>query len=92
MSHYTNLYKSLFIHHINYGSLLWGQVGESLDKIQMKAIRTITYSNYIAHSEPLLQDLNLLKVKDIFQLKILNFYLNCITIHCHLTLITIEQT
>ena len=69
----VTLYKSLFIPHINYGSLLWGQVGESIDKIQKKAIRTITYSNYIAHSEPLLKELNLLKVKDIFQLKILKF-------------------
>ena len=66
----VTLYKSLFIPHINYGSLLWGQVGESIDKIQKKAIRTITYSNYIAHSEPLLKEL---KVKDIFQLKILKF-------------------
>ena len=69
----VTLYKSLFIPHINYGSLLWGQVGESIDKIQKKAIRTITYSNYIALSEPLLKELNLLKVKDIFQLKILKF-------------------
>ena len=69
----VTLYKSLFIPHINYGSLLWGQVAESIDKIQKKAIRTITYSNYIAHSEPLLKELNLIKVKDIFQLKILKF-------------------
>ena len=27
------LYKSLFTLHINYGSLLWGQAGENLDKI-----------------------------------------------------------
>ena len=48
-------------------------MGESIDKVQKKSIRTITYSNYIAHSEPLLKELNLLKVKDIFQLKILKF-------------------
>ena len=41
------LYKSLYIPHINYGSLVWGHVGESIDKIQKKAIRTITYSNHI---------------------------------------------
>ena len=69
----VTIYKSLFIPHINYGSLLWGQVGESLDTIQKKAIRTITYSLYIAHSEPLLKELNLLKVQDLFQLKILKF-------------------
>ena len=31
------------------------------------------YSNYFAHSEPLLKELNLLKVKDLFELKILKF-------------------
>ena len=67
------LYKSLFVPHINYGSLLWGHAGGALDKIQKKAVRTITYSNYIAHSEPLLKELNLLKVKDLFELKILKF-------------------
>ena len=58
---------------MNYGSLLSGQVGESVDKIKKKAIKTITYSHYIAHSEPLLKELNLLKVKDLFQLIILKF-------------------
>ena len=38
-----------------------------------KAVRTITYSNYIAHSEPLLKELNLLKVKDLFELKNFKF-------------------
>ena len=69
----VTMYKSLFIPHINYGSLHLGQVGESLDTIQKKAIRTITYSHYIAHPEPLLKELNLLKVKDLFQLEILKF-------------------
>ena len=32
----VTLYKSLFIPHINYSSLLWGQVGESIDKIQRR--------------------------------------------------------
>ena len=67
------LYKSLFVPHINYGSLLWGHAGGALDKIQKKAVRTITYSNYIAHSQPLLKELNLLKVKDLFELQILKF-------------------
>ena len=53
------LYKSLFVPHINYGSLLWGHAGGALDKIQKKAVRTITYSNYIAHSEPLLKELKI---------------------------------
>ena len=67
------LYKSLFVPHINYGSLVWGQNCNSINKMQKKAIRTVTHSNYIAHSEPLLKDLNLLSVKDLMDLKLIKF-------------------
>ena len=67
------LYKSLFTPHVNYGSLLWGQPGGNLDKLHKIYIRTITYNNYTAHTEPLLKAINLLKVKDMFDLKILKF-------------------
>ena len=46
------IYKSLFVPHINYGSLVWDQNCDSVCKLQKKVIRTITHSNYIAHSEP----------------------------------------
>ena len=41
--------------------------------MQKKAIRIVTHSNYIAHSEPLLKDLNLLSVKDLLKLKLIKF-------------------
>ena len=59
--------------HINYGSLVWGNNFEAISKLQKRAIRTITHSHYIAHSEPLLKQLNLLKVKDMIDLKLLKF-------------------
>ena len=43
------IYKSLFIPHINFGSLVWGTNYKSIEKIQKKALRIITHSNYIAH-------------------------------------------
>ena len=67
------IYKSLFVPHINYGSLVWGQNYDSISKLQKRVIRTITHSNYIAHSEPLLKDLNLLNVKDLMDLKKIKF-------------------
>ena len=38
-----------------------------------KVIRTITNSAYIAHSEPIVKGLSLLKVQDLHELKILKF-------------------
>ena len=50
-----------------------GTSGLIIRQNSKKAIRTITYSNYIPHSGPLLKGLNLLKLNDLFQLKTLNF-------------------
>ena len=41
--------------------------------MQKKAIRIVTHSNYIAHSELLLKDLNLLNVKDLMDIKLIKF-------------------
>ena len=35
------IYKSLFVTHINYGSLVWGNNFEAISKLQKRAIRTI---------------------------------------------------
>ena len=67
------IYKSLFVLYINYGSLVWGQNFNSISKLQKKVIRTVTRSNYIAHSEPLLKELNMLNVKDLMDLNLIKF-------------------
>ena len=64
------IYKSLFIPHINYGLLLWGRNLDSVAKLQKGVIRTITNSNFIALSEPLLKELRLLNVYDMHDLKV----------------------
>ena len=66
------IYKSLFVSHINYGSLVWGEYFNSICKLQKKLIRTFTCNNYIAPSEPLLKELNLLSVRDLMDLIRLN--------------------
>ena len=68
------LYKSLVLSYINYGLLLWGVKVKNLEVTQKRTIRLITGSNYIAHTEPLFIQLGLLKVQDIFKLRLLNFY------------------
>ena len=67
------IYNSLFLPHINYGSLVWGTTIDRLQRQQKKAIRSVTRSKFISHTEPLMKELNLLKVKDLFSLKILKF-------------------
>ena len=61
--------------YVNYGLLLWGVEVKKLEIIQKRAIRLITGSNYIAHTEPLFRQLGLLKVQDIFlKIRLLKFY------------------
>ena len=68
------IYTSLILCHINYGILAWGDNNNIIFKIQKRAIRTITCSKCIAHTEPLFKDLRLLKVFDIYKLQQLQFY------------------
>ena len=67
------IYRSLFVPHLNYGSLLSGHNFDTVFKLQKKVVRTITNSVYIAYSEPILKRLSLLKVQDMYELKILKF-------------------
>ena len=42
--------------------------------LQKKAVRIITKSNSITHTDPLFKQLNVLMIKDMFKVKILKFY------------------
>ena len=68
------LYNSLILPHINYCITVWGFHRNRITIIQKKAIRIITASSYISHTEPLFKQLNLLKVEDILTLQELKFY------------------
>ena len=68
------LYNSLIASYINYGLLLWGVESNRIELLQKKAIRLITNSNYTAHTTPLFIELGLLKIQDMFKLKLLKFY------------------
>ena len=56
------LYKSVVLSYINYGVLLWGIEANNLEIIQKRAIRLITDSNYVAHTELLFIQLGVFKV------------------------------
>ena len=52
-----SIYNALFLSHMTYGLLLWGNQAERVSKLQKKSIRLITSSEYLAHSEPLFKEL-----------------------------------
>ena len=56
-----SIYNAFFLSHMTYGLLLWGNQVEQVSKLQKKSIRLITGSEYLAHSEPLFKELELLK-------------------------------
>ena len=66
-----SIYNALFLCHMTYGLLLWGNHVEQVSKLPKKSIRLITGSEYLAHSEPLFKELELLKIEDLYKLKIL---------------------
>ena len=69
-----NIYLSLIQCHLNYGILAWGHETKRIFQLQKKAVRTITASNYIAHTDPIFINLDLLKVSDIYKLQQIKFY------------------
>ena len=74
-----NLYYALITPHFNYCILCWGSVtvvreNHSLHIPQKRALRLITNSNYISHTEPLCKELCVLKVCDMFIVAIWKFY------------------
>ena len=68
------LYNYLIIPHLQYGILSWGFFLGRLEKLQKRSVRIITRSKYNAHTDPLFKSLNLLKLKYIFELSVLNLY------------------
>ena len=64
--HLLQIYYRQFYSHLTYGCQLWGQ--GQIDKtftLQKKAIRLMTFSHYLAHTNTLFKELQLLKLPNI---------------------------
>ena len=71
------LYNTLVLSYFNYCILSWGskiKENHQLYLLQKKAVRIITHSNYIAHTEPLCKQYGIIKLTDMFSLAIWKFY------------------
>ena len=68
------LYSALILPHFQFSILNWGFKANRITRLQKRAIRVITNSKYNAHVEPLLKQLNLLKVSDIFHNSLIKLF------------------
>ena len=68
------IYTSLIESHINYCILLWGTNYDKIFKLQKQAIRTISLNHFKAHTSPWFKSMNLLDIRDTYQLQLLKLY------------------
>ena len=73
------LYNRTILPHLSYGILAWGAKTEHIFKIEKRAVRIVSTSRYISHTEPIFKSLNFLKVTDLYKLHVLKIYYN----YCH---------
>ena len=69
-----SIYNSLILPHITYGILAWSYESDIMFGLQKKAVRATTCAKYTAHTDPIFQKLNLLKLKDMHQIQQLKLY------------------
>ena len=65
----THLYNSFVFPYLIYGVEVWGNTNaahlDPIIKIQEKIVRTITFSHYLAHTEPIFDTLNILNFSNL---------------------------
>ena len=65
------LYNTLVLPHLNYCIILWGKCNmyllERLHKLQKRAVRVITNSSYLSHSNPLFVKLKILPIFQLYE-------------------------
>ena len=70
------LYFSMVQSRLTYGVLAWGFECQRFVKLQKRFIRIISLSTYNAHTEPLFKNLEILTIKNLFDLNCLKFVYN----------------
>ena len=70
------LYFSMVQSRLTYGILAWGFEYQRFIKLQKRFLRIISLSNYNAHTEPIFKRLEIITIKNIFDLNCLKFVYN----------------
>ena len=70
----VTIYYSLVYPYLNYCAMIWGGTSTSLirplEVLQKKCVRIVCKTSYLAHTNPLFKQYNLLKFQDISKLKL----------------------
>ena len=69
-----NIYNSLIIPHNNYCILFGGSENNRVFKLHKKVVRIIRKESRLSHTDPIFEELNLLKINDIYRLQLLKCY------------------
>ena len=76
------LHNALFLPFLQYGLIVWGQTYASyidpIFKLQKKAVRAISFQPRMSPSLPIFNDFKLLKLSEIFELRLLTFVFDSI--------------
>ena len=69
-----SIYYSLFHSHLSYGISVWGLASTSLTHkvflLQKRAVRVIAKADFLAHTDPIFHDLNILRCSDQYLLNL----------------------
>ena len=65
------IYNSLILPHINYSLSAWGPNWHSIELLQKKAVRFVNFKPPVAHTEPILKNMNQLKLPDMYTFHLL---------------------
>ena len=68
------IYNSIIQSNLNYSLLAWGFNCGRLKKLQKKSIRIIANKKYNSHTEPIMKEIKILKLEDLFKLNMLKWY------------------
>ena len=86
------IYNSLILPHLSYGILALGYDTTRIFKLQKNSLRAISFTKYIAHTDPLLKSLALLKVERIHKVQQLKFFYKLVQNHVPLYFNTFSVT
>ena len=75
--------NSLILPHINYSLLAWGSNCHSIELLQKKAVRVVNFKIPLAHTEPILKNMNQLNYQICILSICLSYTTNCTGTSCH---------